>query len=152
MDQIEKELAELIKRENRSAYEMAKELSRGIFWVLAETENEIIDKNIFTIQTYCDIDGNSSDIGLNHFSSRNGLSYNHKETWTTLPKSVTKGKPFDYYPRGRVEISNNKAIIWMNGNILNLAEEIKRLYGLSNLSNVIVKEDGSEHYKCHFDR
>lgn len=39
----------------------------------------------------------------------------------------------------------------MNGNILELADEIKKIYGLSQLSSVRVKEDGSSHYKCHLD-
>ena len=149
MDEIEKELFSELKERDGVAYEMAKDLSRGIFWVLAESENDITKEKIFPIQKYCDFDGNSDD--YSGFSSADGTTYNHKETWKTLPKEITKGKPFDYYPRGRVEISNGSATIWMNGNILELADEIKSLYGLSQLKNVRVREDGSSHYKCHLD-
>ena len=103
----------------------------------------------FPIQKYCDFTGVSDD--FSGFSSQDGMTYNHKETWKTLPKEITRGRPFDYYPRGRVEIANGKATIWMNGNILELADEIKKIYGLSQLSSVRVKEDGSSHYKCHLD-
>lgn len=148
MDQVEKELFEQITR-HRSAYEMAKDLSRGIFWVIAESEEELIDKNIFDIHIMCSPDGIPSQ--EYSFNSKNGETYNHKATWSRLDKSITKGKPFDYYPRGRVEIRNGKATIWMNGNILHLADDIKLKYGLVSIP-VQVKEDGSEHYKCHFDK
>lgn len=153
MDNIEKELAEQIEREQglspKAAFEMAKELQCGIFWCLAETENEIDEKHLITFTKECSLDGVPVDTeGLN---AKSGATYNHKATWAKLSHTVTKGKPFDYYPRGRVEVSNNKAIIWLNGCLVDLANEIKRLFGLSILSKVQVKVDGSEHYKCHFD-
>ena len=150
MDQVEKELLEQITGKSVATFEMPKTLSRGIFWVLAETKEEITVENILPVHKFCDRDGNSTD--SNGFSSKSGLSYNHKETWAQLPKKITKGKPFDYYPRGRVEIRNGKATIWMNGNVLSLANDIKEFYGLSALQEVVVREDGSDHYKCHFDR
>lgn len=135
--------------EINAAYEMAKELSCGIFWCLAETEDEIDEKHLLVFFKECNLDGIPVDTdGLN---AKSGMTYNHKATWASLPKNITKGHQFDYYPRGRVEVSNNKAIIWMNGNIIGLADEIKRLCGLSILSKVQVREDGSDHYKCHFD-
>ena len=140
---------ELNKLDEDYLYEMSKELARGIFWVIAETEDELVASNIFPIVKYCDIDGVASD--TSGFTSNDGLTYNHEQTWKRLDKSITHNKPFNYYPRGRIEISNGKATIWMNGNILHLADDIKRIYGLSSIGNVIVKEDGSSHYKCHFD-
>ena len=124
-------------------------ISRGIFWVLADTEDELSPAHILMFAKGCDMDGIPVDfIELN---SSDGMSYNHKATWRALPKKTTHGKPFDYYPRGRVEIRNGKATIWLNANILHLADEIKRLFGLNGIP-VSVREDGSEHYKCHFDR
>lgn len=38
--------------------------------------------------------------------SKDGTNYNHKILWSLLPKSLTGNKPFDYFPRGRVEIRN----------------------------------------------
>jgi hypothetical protein len=127
----------------------SQELSRGIFWVLAETESELTADNIYAVHKYCDMDGNPFDVS--DCNSKSGLSYNHEQTWKRLDRKTTKGKAFDYYPRGRVEISHGEATIWLNGNILHLADEIKRLYGLSDLKRIQVKEDGSKHYKSHFD-
>lgn len=124
-------------------------LSRGIFWVVADVEEELTAANILAFAKRCDTDGNLAD--LEGLTSADGTSYNHKATWQALPKKTTRGKPFDYYPRGRVEIRNGKATIWLNANILHLTDEVKRLFGLNGIV-VKVKEDGSKHYKCHFDR
>lgn len=147
MDQIEKELFSAL--EEQAAYEMAKDLSRGIFWVLAETEDGINKQNILSFPIYCDLDGNPQD--EYSFNAKSGQTYNHEATWKQLPKSVTKGHPFNYYPRGRVELKNGKATIWLNGNILHLADDIKNLFGLWQVKNLQVREDGSSHYRCHFD-
>ena len=48
------------------------------------------------------------------FSAKSGESFNHKTEWSKLDKSITQGKPFNYYPRGRVEIRNGKATIFLN--------------------------------------
>ncbi len=124
-------------------------LSRGIFWVIAEMENDIKPENIFAIRKPCNQNGEYEN--NEGFSSKDGTAQNHKVTWATLGRDITKGKSFDYYPRGRVEIVRNKATIWMNGNILPLADEIKKLFSLLNVAVVQVKEDGSKHYHCHFD-
>ncbi|MCM1322953.1 MAG: hypothetical protein NC218_02075 [Acetobacter sp.] len=140
----------MIRVTTKSATEMAKDLHCGIFWCLAETEEEIDKAHLLPFFKSCSLDGVPVDTdGLN---AKSGMTFNHKATWATLPKGITKGHPFDYYPRGRVEVSNNKATIWMNGNLIELADEIKSMYGLSILGKVQVREDGSEHYKCHFDR
>lgn len=145
MDNLEKELTKQIK-----AFEMVKDLHCGIFWCLAETEDEIDKKHLLTFTKECSLDG--TPVNSDGLNAKSGMTYNHKATWAQLPTNVTKGHPFDYYPRGRVEVSNNKAIIWLNDNLVELAEEIKRIYGLWVLSKVQVKVDGSEHYKCHFDK
>ena len=123
-------------------------LSRGIFWVLAESKDDIEEKNIFPVYVPCDTCGNPLD--TSNLNSKSGKNYNHKATWATLPKSITNGKPFDYYPRGRVEIKDGKAIIWLNGSIIDLDEEIKYLFCLNTLKKIVIKVDGSEHYRCHF--
>ena len=61
-------------------------------------------------------------------------------------------KPYDYYPRGRVEQSNKgKPIIFMN---VNIGEEyipvIMEQFGI--VEEPKIHYDGSEHYKCHLDR
>lgn len=59
--------------------------------------------------------------------------------------------PWDYFPRGRVEIRNNKAIIFINPNIIicDLYKQriIKEFHSESIEVKVIV--DNSAHYHCH---
>lgn len=124
-------------------------LSRGIFWVVAESESEFDAAHIVAFSKPCDVCGAFFDAG--GLSSADGTNYNHKATWATLPKSITHGKPFDYYPRGRVEVHSGKATVWLNENILPLSDEIVRLFGLESVT-VTVRVDGSRHYQCHFDR
>ena len=139
----------MISVKTNSATEMAKELSCGIFWCIAESEEQLTEKNLLPFMKGCSLEGIPVD--TEGFNAKSGMTYNHKETWSTLPSSVTHSKKFDYYPRGRVEIRNNKATIWLNQYIAHLAKDIAKLYGLSALSNVQTRVDGSEHYKCHFD-
>lgn len=96
-------------------------------------------------------DENGAFFDVDGLSSADGTGYNHNATWSTLPKSLTHGNPFDYYPRGRVEIRNGKATVWLNENLLPLSDEIVRLFGLESVT-VTVRVDGSRHYRCHFDR
>lgn len=48
-------------------------------------------------------------------------SNNHKKIWSELPRRVTQGKAYNYFPRGRVEIRKGKAIIAITNAV---AEEI----------------------------
>lgn len=113
----------------------------GIFWVIAETATELTADNLYCVtEPYKADDSGDKEI------------FNHKRYWSTLDRKITHGKPFDYYPRGRAEIRHGNATVWLNDNILHLADKIIEIYGLSDLPQVRVKVDGSNHYKCHFDK
>lgn len=121
------------------------ELYSGIFWVkdVDNPTNELF----FTIPT--DEYGNNSFI----FNSKNGSTYNHEQTWATLHQN----KPFDYYPRGRVDIQNGVARIFINPNlntprILDLIKNEFNLNERNGIKKIKVLIDNSEHYKCHLDR
>lgn len=111
----------------------------GIFWAISETESELTADNL-----YCVIEP--------YMGESDKEIFNHKRHWQTLDRKITHSKPFDYYPRGRVEIRNGKATVWLNDNVLHLADRIIEIYGVKNLPQVRVKVDGSNHYKCHFDK
>lgn len=83
--------------------------------------------------------------------SKSGDNYNHKLLWEHV-KPRGCNKPFDYYPRGRVEISNKgKPIVYMNYNIGEDAiESIMLAFNLKEIPKIHC--DGSEHYKCYLDR
>lgn len=112
---------------------MSKEMSRGVFW--------IIDGELLAFPFYDD-----SAVGI----AKSGNTYNHKKLWSEIkPKGCNK--PYNYYPRGRVDISNKgKAIIYMNPNIdESLIPLIKSEFGI--IDNPVIRYDNSQHYKCYLD-
>jgi hypothetical protein len=134
---------------NKSYKESNKEsgLYSGIFWIV-DSDN-VLNNDDYCITIPCDISGNPlSLIGLN---AKSGTTYNHELTWKTLPPKLTHNKPYNYYPRGRVQIKNNKATVYLNPNIN--TDEIQQFiinkFNLGSLSSISFKSDGSNHYKSH---
>ena len=134
-------------------------LSFGIFWVISDSE-DLEDYKLLCFNVSCDVYGNAvetPDIPLN---SKSGALYNHKAVWEFYVKNNREHKPYNkndynYYPRGRVEISNNKAVIYLNPyiNQAHILTEIKAAFGLSedNISKVRVVADNSAHYGCFIE-
>ena len=114
---------------------------KGIFW---KTENGFI-----SVKVKSDHDG----VGLEPmgYSSKSGENFNHKLEWNKLPRSVTGGKPFNFYPRGRVEIKGGKATVWLTP-ALNNEEQLSSIRSEFELDGdeleIVVKPDGSKHYDC----
>lgn len=127
-------------------------LYKGIFWIV-DLEN--IHRNrdyCFQIQT--DRDGYVVDDFF--YNSKNGETLNHKATWEELPRRSRMGVPFNYFPRGRVEINHGKAVIYANPNIC--TQEVKdfivdefNLTQSNGINEVVMKADGSPHYMCYLD-
>lgn len=115
---------------------------KGIFW--------LIEGELYTKKLKCDKSGNVIGDG-NGLNSKSGDSFNHRLTWEGLPKNVTHGKEYNYYPRGRVEIKGGKAVIYLNPalNSEEMLAELTRLFGLDALDFVRVKNDGSRHYRAY---
>ena len=117
------------KMENRS-----RKSQRGVFW--------LIEDSLLVVKY-----DETSIIGL----SKSGTNYNHKEIWDHVkPRGCNKS--FDYYPRGRLQVSNKgKPLIYMSTYI---GEEnipaIMEAFGLTERPRVHI--DGSRHYRCHFDK
>jgi hypothetical protein len=126
----------------------------GIFWVPADTTEEMSTPYLRTMSVYCDREGNILE-EITEGKAKNGDTFNHKAVWATWGKFERRGvKEYDYYPRGRVEVKHDKAIIYLNPHI-KTPEVIKAVvdeFDLYLLKSYTVKVDGSEHYKCHFDR
>lgn len=122
----------IIKRTHTSVT-AAKEPSRGVFW--------LVDDTLLCFPFY-----EGAEIGV----SKSGLTFNHRKLWDEIkPHGVRK--PFDYYPRGRVDFNNQgQPIIYMNPNIdESYVSQIKTEFGLRQ--DPIIKYDHSEHYRCHLD-
>ena len=84
-------------------------------------------------------------------NSKNGNNYAHKQTWAILPYELTRKKPFDYYPRGRVEIRNGVCRIYLNPNLNKpkIIEYLKEQYELQGFEKLRIIEDRSSHYKSN---
>ena len=121
---------------------------KGIFWIKDLDNLENNSDYLIKIETNEEGDAISYTLPLN---SKKHNNYVHSKTWPLLTPNLTKNKPFDYYPRGRVEVKNGDKMIYLNP-ILNTKEVInyiKKEYCLTDYVKVI--PDFHEHYKCHFD-
>ena len=104
---------------------------RGVFW--------IIDGEILAVPYE-----ETATVGV----SKSGVNYNHRLLWDHVkPKKCDK--PFNYYPRGRVEVNNKgRTVIYMSPYI---GEEyiplIMECFGLNETPKI--HYDGSDHYRCY---
>ena len=140
----------------------AKELSSGIFWIITESA-ESLDNNDFKLLMFdipCDVYGNHAGTHKIPLNAKSGGTYNHKILWDSEIKNNSAHRPYnkrsyDYYPRGRIEIANNRATIYLNPHINRspILDNIKLNFGLGkhNIPEVRVVVDGSVHYKCFID-
>ena len=82
--------------------------------------------------------------------AKSGMNYNHRLLWDYV-RPPRCNKPFDYYPRGRVECDGKgKPSIYMNRNIdESYIPIIMDRFGLTDIPKV--HYDGSKHYRSHLD-
>ena len=105
---------------------------RGVFW--------IVDNQLLAFPF---------DETSNEGIAKSGNTFNHKLLWDSVKPC---NKPFDYYPRGRVDYNaKGKAIIYINPNIdVKYISEIKASFGIT--AEPEVRYDYSQHYKCYLDK
>ncbi|MEQ2511524.1 hypothetical protein WMO66_09750 [Faecousia sp. CLA-AA-H192] len=121
-------------------------MRKGIFWC-ANFDTECPE--LITVSAACDKNGDSKE--LVRFSSKSGNNFNHRPEWERLDRSITAGRPFNYYPRGRVEIKNGKATVFLNPAInkecivYRIMDAFELMTGELNCINI--KSDGSSHYR-----
>lgn len=124
---------------------------RGVFWITT-----LDDVNSNRAYALIPCDHNGVPVGDTELNSKNQYNLNHEHTWKSFSSEITNNKPYNYYPRGRVEIrKGGKAIIYMNPHI-NTPEIVKWVIKVFELEQndlrIDVKNDGSNHYKCYLDR
>ena len=88
----------------------------GIFWVISDY-SDLSDYRLLVFDIPCGTDGNAHGKHKIALNAKSGLTYNHKKLWAEEIKNDSAHKPynkkdFDYYPRGRVDIANNRATIY----------------------------------------
>ena len=112
----------------------AKEMSRGVFWVIGD--------RLLSFPFY----GGSCE-GM----ATSGNTYNHKKLWPHVKPKGSADKPYNYYPRGRVDITNKgKPVIYLNPTIEEtFIPQIKVDFGLRE--EPLIRYDHSNHYLCHFE-
>lgn len=112
---------------------VAKAPCRGVFW--------IIDGKLVSFPFYGD-----ATSGV----AKSGNTYNHKKLWPDV-KPRGCNKPYNYYPRGRVDIDNKgRVIIYMNPNVSDdMIPSIGSEFGIR--TDPIIRYDRSDHYRCYLD-
>lgn len=72
---------------------------------------------------------------------------NHRRFWKTLPHSLTGGMPYNYFPRGRVELRHGKAVVYLHPSLCTPGIDIRiRLaFSLPDEVPLSFKADGSRH-------
>lgn len=121
-------------------------MRKGIFWC-ANFDTECPE--LITVSAACDKNGDSKEPV--RFSSKSGNNFNHRPEWERLDRSITAGRPFNYYPRGRVEIKNGKATVFLNP-VINKECVVRRIMDAfelmtGELNCINIKSDGSSHYR-----
>ena len=84
-------------------------------------------------------------------TAKSGDTYNHQKLWDLVrPKGCRV--PFDYFPRGRVDVTNQGvAVVYMSPHIEEaFLPEIRRIFEIQG--DCIVRYDHSRHYHCAEDR
>ena len=135
------------------------QLCSGVFWVISD-DIDFVDYTLLAFNIPCDVYGNiigTPEIPLN---AKSGKTYNHRKLWESQIQKDPAHKPYNkkwysYYPRGRVDIANNRATIYLNP-LINKEEivfEIKQKFGLiePNITDVRILADGSSHYWSFFN-
>ena len=118
-------------------------LNKGIFWWLPA------EKQLISVMVVCNNDGQALEPV--QYSSKSGENFNHKIEWDRLPQSITEGLPYNYFPRGRVEIRKGRATIYLNPVLCrdDIQRQICAEFGL-DVTVVAIRfvADGSAHYKA----
>lgn len=123
-------------------------MKKGIFWIVDRENLKNNEPYLFRIP----VDPVGIPCPLTHIpplNSKHGDNYTHKRTWEEyVPAELRGGKPYNYYPRGRVEIKDKgKTKIFLNPDIAT-EEIIAYIVEKFRLQRREVKviADGSKHY------
>ena len=128
-------------------------MRKGLFWVISDNNGE---RKLLTYTAVCDNNGVAAE-GQPAYNSKKGDSFAHKNSWhlaaEKLPMKI-RGKPWDYFPRGRVEIANNKATIYFNPSLWEwsgFASAIYDEFEIKGLAVIKFTRDFSKHYESGED-
>jgi len=123
-------------------------MKKGLFWKIPNDNGE---QKLLTYAAVCDSNG-VIEKGQPAYNSKKGDSFSHERTWPLvaegLPQRI-RSKPWNFYPRGRVEMSNGKATVYHNPLLaewVGLEAAVVREFELDSFP-VRVVPDYSNHYE-----
>jgi hypothetical protein len=127
-------------------------VQKGLFWVIDEDG----ERRLLTYAVECDKNGVATGTSP-AYNSKKGDSFSHERSWAEAAKGMhgrIRGKPWNHYPRGRVEVKDEKATVYFNPVLLEwdrfelVVFEKFRLFGFP----VVFAPDYSEHYESGMER
>jgi hypothetical protein len=123
-------------------------MRKGLFWVV-QTENE--ECELYTYSVSCNRNG-IKETDQHAYNSRKGDSFSHEATWPLLVEKMPqkiRNKPWNYFPRGRVEIANGKATVYYNPVLTDRKEMKESIIREFKLIGLLVRfvPDYSKHYQ-----
>lgn len=123
-------------------------LGKGLFWYIKGIDG---GGYILNFKMACFRDGVTTEEVESGFCETDGIS--HKDAWEKLKKDQdTKNKPYNYFPRGRVQIKKGVATICLTPELSHesFVEGIVASFGLTaenGISKIKVKPNHSRHYR-----
>ncbi len=130
------------------------DMFKGIFWCYVICfDFDMYTHNLITVKVPCDGDGNPLEKA--DFSSKSGDNFVHKIEWDKILEKNRFNHPYNFYPRGRVEINNGRIRIYANPVII-CDEEARGLIVKTFELKEREKEikwiaDNSKHYQYDID-
>ena len=124
------------------------ELGKGLFWFIVGVDGE---SYILNFKMACFRDGVTIEEMETGVCKTDGIS--HKAAWEKLKKDQnTKNKPYNYFPRGRVQIKKGVATINLTPELShgNFIQGLIASFGLTaenGISKIKVKPNHSRNYK-----
>jgi hypothetical protein len=126
---------------------------KGLFWLAGGPAD---GDRLVTYKIPCGADGAPEAADL-PYNSRRGDSFTHRATWEEAareqPREI-RSKPWDHFPRGRVEIRAGRATVYHNPALGSpeFERRIREEFGLDALSPtarfVRFVPDHSRHYRA----
>lgn len=107
---------------------------KGVFWIIEKDDGKILLAFPFRDDDIAGI-------------AKSGDTYNHRLLWESVRPPGCRC-PYDYYPRGRVEISRRgRVTIYMSPYVpQRFIPEIKEAFGIAGEPRI--RYDFSRHYQC----
>ncbi len=129
---------------------------KGIFWCnVIYFDDDMYSHKLMVQMVKCDLTGLALEEA--EFSSKSGDSFNHRVEWEkkAATERFCRQKPYNYYPRGRVEVKNGEVRIFANPVIIE-DEDAKALivksFELTSVQTGIRWiADNSKHYRYAID-